>query len=265
MRIDSLSTPASRPSRLAALGPFVAASTLALAASGCAGGDEPTQQDYDDVATSVGSLVAGGGGEVASLEDSIDTAHGEVPFGFSSSGSGQFEGTRGGLRYEYEVTCQGADGNLMAACDETTDSASLRVDWSGNYDGQFWQLEVSRTGEWSVAELQTDTPVFNGEGTFDVNSASQSLDGTRSRTFVLSYAASYEDIRWDKTSGVVASGSIFYEIHAERTVEGEAGEGDAVFDMSAEVVFDGSGTARLVLDGNHSYDIDLGTGAVAGE
>jgi hypothetical protein len=245
-----------------AVRPFVATSVLALAATGCQPSNEPTQQDYNDVATSVGSLVAGGGGELTSIQDSVGTAQGEIPAGFSSSGSGQFEGTRGGLSYSYEVTCTGADGVTMAACDATTDSASLIVDWSGNYDGDYWQFEISRTGEWNVTGLQSDVAVFTGSGTFDVSSTSQSLDGQRDRSFDLSYAASY-DIQWDMVAERVIEGTIDYAVHAERHVDGAAADRDAVFDISAEVIFDGSSTARLVLDGSHSYDIDINTGFVA--
>lgn len=242
--------------------PFLAASVLALAVTGCGQkNDQPTQQDYNDVASSVGALVAGGGGEIASIEDSVGTATGEIPFGFSANGSGQIEGTRGGLRFLYEVLCTDADGVTMAACDSTTDSASLLVEWSGNYDGDFWQFEIARTGEWSVTGLQTDVAVFSGEGTFDVSSASQSLDGQQSRSFQLAYAGSY-DISWDMVAQRVIEGSITYDVHAERHVDGEAEDSDAVFDIEAEITFDGTGTARLVLDGSHSYDLDLSTGVV---
>jgi hypothetical protein len=243
-----------------AVRPLVATSVLALAATGCQKSDEPTQQDYNDVAASVGTLVAGG--ELTSIQDSVGTTQGETPTGLTGNGSGQFEGTRGGLRYSYEVTCTGADGVTMAVCDATTDSASLIVDWSGNYDGDYWQFEISRTGEWSVTGLQSDVAVFTGEGTFDVSSASQSLDGQRQRSFELAYAGSY-DIQWDMVAERVIEGTITYDVHAERHVDGAAADRDAVFDISAEVTFDGSSIARLVLDGSHSYEINIDTGFVA--
>lgn len=244
--------------------PVLAASVLALAVTGCGQkSDEPTQQDYNDVASSVGAMVAGGGGELASIEDSVGTATGEIPFGFSSNGSGQIEGERGGLSFLYEVACTDADGVTMAACDSTTDSASLLVEWGGSYAGDFWQFEISRTGEWSVTGLQSDVAVFSGEGTFDVSSASQSLDGQRSRSFELSYAGSY-DISWDIAEQRVIEGAITYDVHAERHADGPAAEADAVFDIDAEITFDGTGTARLVLDGSQSYDLNLTTGAVTG-
>jgi hypothetical protein len=247
---------------LTAIRPVVATSVLALAATGCQQADQPTEQDYNDVATSVGSLVASG--EVTSVQDSVATAHGEIPFGFTSTGSGQIEGERGGLRYSYEVACTDADGVTMAACDATTDSASLIVDWSGNFAGDYWQFEIARAGEWRVTGLQSDVAVFTGEGTFDVSSTSQSLDGRRDRSFALSYAASY-DIQWDMVVERVVEGTITYDVHAERHVDGQAVDRDAVFDIAAEVIFDGSATARLVLDGSHSYNIDIATGVVSAQ
>lgn len=245
-----------------AIRPFVATSVLALAVTGCQQNDQPTQQDYNDVAVSVGTLVAGSGGELTSIQDSVGTALGEIPAGLSANGSGQLEGTRGGLRFSYEVTCAGADGATMAVCDETTDSASLIVDLSGNFDGDYFQFEISRTGAWQVTGLQSGVAVFTGEGTFDVSIATQSLDGQRERSFDLAYAASY-DIEWDMVAARVIEGTITYDVHAERHVDGRRGSADAVFDISAEVIFDSSGSARLVLDGSHSYDIDINSGLVS--
>jgi hypothetical protein len=250
-----------RTSRLAhAVRPFAAASALALAITGCQQNDQPTQQDYNDVAGSVGTLVAGG--ELASIKDSVGTAQGDIPAGFSSSASGELQGTRGGLSYSYEILCADAGGVTMAVCDATTDSASLVVEWSGNYDGDFWELQIARSGEWRVTGLQSDVAVFTGDGSFDVSSVLRSLDGQSERSFDLSYAASY-DIEWDMVTERVIEGTITYDVHAERHAEGEGAGGDAVFDISAEITFDGSGTARLVLDGSHSYDIDIATGVVA--
>lgn len=246
-----------------AIRPLVATSVLALAVTGCQQqNDEPTQQDYNDVATNVGTLVAGSGGELTSIKDSVGAALGEIPAGLSASGSGQLEGTRGGLRFSYEVTCTGADGASMAVCDETTDAASLIVDLSGNYDGDFLQFEISRTGEWHVSGLQSGVAVFTGEGTFDVSVAGQSLDGQSSGTFELAYAASY-DIDWDMALEQVIEGTIAYDVHAERHANGQGGSSDAVFDISAEVILSSSDSARLVLDGSHSYDIDLDSGLVS--
>ncbi len=245
---------------------LIGASILATALIGCAQDDnEPTQEDYDDVATSVGGLVGGGSGEVTSFNDGLSTALGTPPAGFSLSANGQIEGERGGLSFSYEVSCSDASGDLMTLCDDTTDSASLIVDWSGNYDGNLWQFTISRTGDWSITGLQSDAAVFNGQGTFDVTSASQSIDGRVSRTFALSYAASYQDITIDTASENLLGGTIIYNVHAERQVDGRNNEREGEFDITAEVSFDDSGVASLVLDGSHSYRINLATGTVSPE
>ncbi|ACY16736.1 hypothetical protein [Haliangium ochraceum] len=238
----------------------LAVGSLALAVSGCGDdGYQPTAEDYDDVATGVGSLVATG--ELASIEDSVAAAQGIVPFGFSADAEGVVEGSRAGVSYEYELACEDASGASLSACDETTDTATIDVEWFGSLDLNIWQFEVSHTGQWSLSGLQSGTVVFSGEGTFDVSSRVQSLDGQRQRAFDLSYAGSY-DIRFDLDADAVSEGDVQYAINAQRRATGPDSEVDAEFDISAEVSFDGSGSASLVLDGSVFYDIDLATGAV---
>ncbi len=225
--------------------------------------DEPTEQDYADVASNVGYLVANnGGGELDAIEDSVISAQGEIPRGLSRSSSGAIEGDRAGFRYRYAVDCRDIDGNQLAVCGDDTNEAAVVVDWSGEIAIGGFSGNVSRSGDWTVSGLQGDVAEFDGEGTFDVGWEIISIDGRRSRSFALSYAASYRDIRWSLVNGKVENGVIEYAIHAERSVMGTLADREAELDIRAVVTFDGSGFAQLELDGDHSFQIDLNSGDV---
>ncbi len=51
--------------------------------------DEPTQEDYDDVATAVAPLIAGKMGDTESMGDAIEASIGNLPPGFTRSGAGR--------------------------------------------------------------------------------------------------------------------------------------------------------------------------------
>lgn len=241
--------------------------TLALlGAAGCKKDDDATEEDYDDVATAVGALVGNeSGGERGSMEDSVDIATGATDTDLTNMGSGSYEGTRLGLRYAYEVTCSDADGNVQEACDANTDSANLVLSWSGELTLPHYQASIERTGDWTLSGLQTDTAVFNGHGTFDVNTEFQGFFRPVTRTFKLDYDADYQEVTFDRVGRQFESGHIDYEVHALRTVSRNDSEGEAEFNMSVDVDFLGDGRARISIDSSHEYNLDLGTGGVSKE
>ena len=60
----------------------------------------------------------------------------------------------------------------------------------------------------------------------------------------------------------VVAGAIHFDVTAQRLASSDRGESAARFDMSADVSFSAT-TTTLVLDGTHSYAVDVNTGAVA--
>src|ERR1700729_4366209 len=84
-----------------------------------------TQDEYDDVAQSVGSSTAtgGGGGDAGAMADVVVIARGDMPLGFTVNGSGSVTGSHLGLSYSYMLTCDDAQGTVLSVCGPTTDSA----------------------------------------------------------------------------------------------------------------------------------------------
>jgi hypothetical protein len=242
---------------------FSASLSIALTLGACAQKDQQlTQEDYDDVATGVGALVAmpGGGGESAAFDDALTiSTEGSLETG---TGSGGIEiVVRAGLSYEYSASCFSADGAAQESCDETTDSATITVDWSGELDTLSYDASVTRAGEWSISGLQGETASLTGSGSFEVSSEFQSLNRDVIRSMHFSYDASY-DLQLDTATHRAVGGTIRYAIDGERYVQRGSNERDLEFSVDAEISFAASGTATLVLDGAHSYTIDVATGLV---
>ncbi len=230
--------------------------------SGCKPADEPTEEDYDDVASAVSQLVTNdSGGEIGSMEDGLEIVGGasDLPH----MGDGSYEGVFLGLTYAYEVECRDASGDVQSACDATTDSANLKVEWRGELDLPRYDASVDRTGDWTLSAIQSDLVAFDGHGTFDVDTEFTSWFGNRHRTFNLDYDANYDGVTWDRNAQTLSDGGIDYAVHAERTRSRGGRDVEATFDMDVHVAFDGSGVARITIDTEHEYTLDLQSGEVA--
>jgi hypothetical protein len=241
---------------------FSASLSIALTLGACSQESQLTQEDYDDVATGVGALVAtpGGGGEAGTFKDALTlSTTGSIEAG---TGSGGIEVViRAGLSYEYSAECFSADGAALEVCDETTDSATVEVNWSGSLDTLSYDASITRAGEWSITGLQGDIVELTGNGSFEVESEFQSLSGNDVRSMRFSYDGNY-DVQLDRATHRAVGGSIRYSIDGERFVRRGSNERDIEFSVDAEVSFAADGTATLTLDGSHSYTINVETGVV---
>ena len=236
---------------------------LVLALGGCRQSD-PTEEDYDDVATAVGALVANeSGGEVGSMDDGEAIATGETPSGLTSSASGSYEGARLGLHYAYEVTCTDASGNALSACDSTTESANVVVDWGGSLDLASYDATITRTGDWTLSGLQSDVALFEGHGTFDVETEFTSLFRDVQRSFLLDYDAVYDEVQWNRTTKVPFAGSINYDVHAERTRTRGSRESEVELDVAVYVQFFDNGTAEISIDRERNYTLNVASGQIS--
>lgn len=237
-----------------------------LAAAGCnASGDasELTQEDYDDVAAAVGSLVSGSddmSGEATAMTDSVAAAEGALEADTTVGGIEVV--IRAGFRFEYDASCFDAAGVALEACDGSADSAEIAVDWSGNFEGPRYTAEVSRTGSWSLVGLQGDIAELNGEGQFELSSHFDALFVPADRSLVLSYDAEYDAVRIDTAARQVVGGTIRYSVQGQRIVQRADRNREVNLDVQAQVTFQADGTAALVLDGARSYTIDLDSGEV---
>jgi hypothetical protein len=237
-----------------------------LMASACGSSDEGdvmARADYDDVAQGMGTVVANGnagGGDTASLSDSVELALGGMPLGFHLDASGSINGSRAGLQYDYTLTCEDAAGTSLEACGSTTDSATVSIDWSGELSLPNFIASVDRSGEWTIDGLQGDTAELNGSSDFTYSAELHSVFRDEVRTWDLDYSADYDAVLITTDDHVAVGGAIHYAIDAKRTVSSNH-DLDAHFVLEGDLTFNGDGSANLVLDGTQTYRIDLQTGA----
>ncbi len=227
--------------------PMLALGFVVIACASDDGTHAVTDQQYDDLARHVGATTANpSGGEIGSMQDALDLSVGVIPRGIAPSGDGHFGGARAGVTFDYRIACQDVHGNPLPACGAYTDRADVQVTWTGALVLPELSANVSRHGHWMLANLTTDRPRLDGDGSFTFDSQ------IRSTAYHLAYTAQYDDVVF--AAHVPVSGQVHYAIDASGP--------DGMFDADAVITFTGDGHASLVLDGDRAYLIDLATGLV---
>jgi hypothetical protein len=234
--------------------------------TGCSSEKKYSDEDYDDVATAVGALVGTDStGETASMEDAEEISTGNADSDLAQMGGDSWQGNRAGLTYSYDVACKDAEGQAQESCNESTDSANMVLAWNGHLDLPRYDASVDRTGDWTLSGLQSDTAVFNGKGTFDVETEFTAWFRPVTRNFELDYDASYDNVTFDRIARQFTSGTIHYAVNALRTVTHEGERSETAIDVAVDIEFIGNGQARINVDGVRDYDLDLSSGQVVGE
>lgn len=239
---------------------LLAAAALALTAGACkAGNNEISEDDYDDVAQGISQSIPA---DTGSMEDGVALAEAEEPAGLSETGSGEFSGVRGGLSYSYTITCQDSPEGPATACGDTTDVANLVVAWDGQIDTARYDATVSRTGDWTLSDIQSGTAAFNGDGTFDIQSEFMAAFRPATRTYMLDYDAHYDNVLFDVATREPIGGVATFDVSARRTGSNSFRDVEAEFDIQVVATFHDDGTVTLVLDGTRSYQFDLAAGVI---
>lgn len=215
---------------------------LALLVAGCAD-HAMVRSEYDDVAHIAGAHLAtpDRGGEVGALADAITIAQGGLPKGFTFDANGLVRGEHAGVSYRYFLTPEDATSAIVVAS------------WSGRLEMPGFTTSLRRQVSWHL---------------HDVTSAMGSASGTSSlmdqravfpdRTYAVTDA---QDMLLfvDMASHDMMAGGLRATL-AVTTDPDEAWA--ATRDVVAEVTFGEGPTARLVLDDDFVYDVDLANGAI---
>lgn len=148
-------------------------------------------------------------------------------------------------------------------CDQTTNSASVNVAWSGSLRSQFVDADVTRDGTWTITGLQADTATFNGDSSFSFDATIRSIfRPDAAATYAIDASASYSAVHISTQQRQVIDGSASFDLTVRHTVTGTDRDVDASFDVHAQLTVHADHTATLVLDGSHSYTVNLTSGAV---
>ena len=220
---------------------------LALAACGSS---ELTDTEYRDVAAIVGSSVAtpGRGGSVGASADSLTIARGEVPKGFTLDSSGVVSGNRDGMTYRYKVICLSTwPSSSLAACDPPASAAIVDATWEGTLEMAAFTGPISRHAVFRLSNLASPMGIVTGTTTLDSQRAKfehpeRFYDVTDTQDLMM-----LADMATHEMMGGELSAAITVEL-------------DRPYLIDARVTINSDHSATLVLDDDHSYEIDLDTG-----
>jgi hypothetical protein len=250
--------------------------TLSLSIVACSSSSSPTtpatSADYDDAAQTIGASTATTSGssvqagEVLAMADSVSISLGRLPLGFLRAGDGRIHGNRMGIDHSFAVTCKDATGATLAQCDKTTDSATVEVQFSGDIKTPNLTASIDRQGSWTITGLQSATATLNGDSSFSLDTSLMSIfrQGVTS-AFTLDATAAYAAITVATADHQVTGGKATFDLKTHRTVTGTdmgSHDVDKTVDIHADLTFNGDGTATLVLDGTHTFTINLKNGRV---
>ena len=237
---------------------FFLLNSLLIVLAGC-GSDEPTSEDYDDIASGLAPVVATN--VQANVELAVELATGATPLSVSVEADGSYGGSYGGLDVQVALSCTDAGGESLAICDESTDAASVEGSFSGDLEIGGWSGNLGATAEWQIAGLTSDTVRATGSAAVHAESDFQSLLTSIERSYMLDVDAEY-DLTLDRATLVPTSGSASASVQASRFASSSRSTSEAEFSVDAELTFEGN-TAVLVLDGSATYRLDLDAGTAS--
>jgi len=218
-------------------------------------GDEEAQiqQDYDDVAAVVGANV--NSGELSAMVDSINLSYGRIPPDLVENPPGILTGTRNGLAISYKFYCRDT-ADLPTPCNGLEDHLHLRVDWTGTISSANAAMDgLTRTGSWIARDIITPTPRVGGHGT---TSFTASL---ATGVYDVSIADEFGHVKFDALAPLLPIGGgtmdLTLTVHRSRDAVG-----DRDFVVTAHLDVTAPDVATISLDGVHSYDLTISSGAV---
>ena len=235
------------------------------AGSGSGGGDVSAadkQQDYDDVAASIGANLSSG--DLPSMVDAINMAYGRMPAGYTitqktdSAGVTYqlLDGARAGITVQYKLYCRD-NADLETACNGAENHAHVKPTYSGTLTAANASLDsIQRAAAWIVRDLGLPSARLGGAGTDSFASHLSTGDYTLTITDTL------KDALFDPTTPTVPTAGTFdLTANIQRSRQG-ASPADRSFAVTAHIAFTGPDTATLTLDSTQNYALTVSTGAV---
>ncbi|HSN28785.1 MAG TPA: hypothetical protein VLT45_21005, partial [Kofleriaceae bacterium] len=221
--------------------------------------DRGVEQDYDDLATTLASAMRTQ--ELQAMKDGVNTAYngGTLP-GFTTVQPGELAATINGISYDYMFHCE----DQQAVDNFTCGPASDHIHWMATIDGPVTSdalsfSELKLTTKWTIYEIDLDKPQVTGYDHL-LLVANLSTDGTKFQLTV--DGPSFDHVRLDPQPTFPFAGGVTYTITAKRT-RATATPSVRSYTANAAVTYTGPGALTLVLDGTHTYDVNMSTGSVA--
>jgi len=226
--------------------------------SGGGGTTDPTaRQDYDDVATIVGSNL--NIAQIGAMQASVNLSYGRLPANFTedvagqlATGKGSMTGAIAGMAATIAYECHDIN-HAVIPCNGAEDHTRLVLKWTGAVAGANMSMDsVNQKGVYYVRYVNANKPMFGGTGT-DAFTSTLSTG-----VYTVSYSEASAHLLFDSANPLLpAGGTDDFTLTIHRTREGAA---DRDFNVTANLVVTGADTATLTLDGTEVYNLTLSTG-----
>jgi len=221
--------------------------------------DRGAEEDYDDLAATLAGAMRSQ--ELQAMVDGVNAAYGggALP-GFTSPQPGELTGQRGSVSYDYMFHCEDQQANDNFTCGPASD----HIHWMATINGPVMIdalsfSEFKLTTKWTIHEIYLDKPQVEGYDHL-LLVADLSTDATKFQLTV--DGTNFDHVRLDPMPTLPFAGGVTYTITAKRT-RATATPSVRSYTAAATVTYTGPGAATLVLDGTHTYNIDMGTGSVS--
>ena len=217
--------------------------------------DVALEQDYDDVATALASVVQIPA-DIA-IADGINMAYGIAPAGFTNTSTGVWSGTRDTIAYTYTYHCEDVGGGDTYTCGPGTDHIHWEVAANGTAAmSAFAMNEDKLTTHWHIRDIDENQPRVEDIGRFLITGRVLA-DNARLQ---LTIDATWTHVRFAPQPSLPFDGSIALTIAGHRSRPASTPT-DRDFTMTAAIAFT-AGPATITLDGTRTYSVDMATGAV---
>ncbi len=218
--------------------------------------DVAIEQDFDDIATALGDVLAMPL-DVA-LVDGIHMAYGVPPAGFANTATGVWTGAHGTVGYTYTYHCETAAGFDTYTCGAGTDHIHWEVATTGTAAmDTFAMSEVKLSSHWHIRDIGENKPRVEDAGRLLI-SGRIVADQARLQ---LTLAGTWTTVRFDPQPTLPTSGTIAFAITGHRSRPSSIPT-DRDLVQNATITFAQGAPATIVLDDAHRYALDLTTGAV---
>lgn len=211
-------------------------------------------QDYDDVASSLAVIARAP--ELAAMDDSVVLSYGGMPDGLTASGAGIASGSRDALMFEYKYHCHDATDALIPCGPSVDHGHTYPTIRGGIAAGDITISNLEHTSDWTIKNLQAQTPTIDRAGKLSFSSSVAS-DGA---TLDVTSDGTWTKVHLQPTPTMPSDGTITLAISVMRNRAAAAVPARS-FTVNATVTF-ASGGATIALDGSHQYAVNLSTGAV---
>ncbi len=225
--------------------------------------DQPTTNDYEQAAQVLGSLSANvDAGDVHALLDAQLLGQGGMPSGFTLNAQGQIGGASAGVTYAFMLECRDVNNAIQTKCGQTTDSADVDVQWTGDLSLPHLTASAVREGHVHLADLTSNLTTVDGGGSFTLDASLESWLQPRTTDLHFEITSDYDQLHLSKSPARLVDGTIHYTVEATTKTTNRAPHSftiDAVLTVT-QTLLGAQGT--LVLDGSQTFAVDLQTGRI---